>query len=115
MVGLLAMMNGSRLSTSSSRRWTVSIAGKGVVLLAATNRPDALDPALLRPGRFDRRIPVELPDLSGRIAILEVHLAKVKTTGPIDLAAIARATAGASGADLANIVNEAALRSSTYG
>jgi cell division protease FtsH len=88
---------------------------KGVVLLAATNRPDALDPALLRPGRFDRRIPVELPDLSGRIAILEVHLAKVKTTGPIDLAAIARATAGASGADLANIVNEAALRAVRMG
>ncbi len=88
---------------------------KGVVLLAATNRPDALDPALLRPGRFDRRIPVELPDLAGRIAILEVHIKKVKTEGPIDLTAIARATAGASGADLANIVNEAALRAVRMG
>lgn len=88
---------------------------KGVVLLAATNRPDSLDPALLRPGRFDRRIPVELPDLSGRIAILQVHAAKVKMDGPIDFSPIARATAGASGADLANIINEAALRAVRMG
>ncbi len=83
---------------------------KGVVILAATNRPDSLDPALLRPGRFDRRIPVELPDLAGREAILKVHAQKVKLDGKIDFNAVARATAGASGAELANIVNEAALR-----
>ena len=83
---------------------------KGVVILAATNRPESLDPALLRPGRFDRRIPAELPDLGGREAILKVHAAKVKTEDYIDYNAIARATAGASGAELANIVNEAALR-----
>ncbi len=83
---------------------------KGVVILAATNRPDSLDPALLRPGRFDRRIPVELPDLSGREAILRVHAQKVKQDPQIDFNAVARATAGASGAELANIVNEAALR-----
>lgn len=85
-------------------------ARKGVVILAATNRPESLDKALLRPGRFDRRIPVELPDLNGREAILKVHAKKVKLEGDIDFTAIARATAGASGADLANIVNEAALR-----
>lgn len=83
---------------------------KGVVILAATNRPESLDPALLRPGRFDRRIPVELPDLAGREAILKVHAQKIKTDGNIDFNAIARATAGASGAELANIVNESALR-----
>ena len=83
---------------------------KGVVILAATNRPESLDPALLRPGRFDRRIPVELPDLAGREAVLKVHAKKVKLTDGIDFNAIARATAGASGAELANIVNEAALR-----
>lgn len=83
---------------------------KGVVILAATNRPESLDKALLRPGRFDRRIPVELPDLSGREAILKVHAKKVKMSENIDFNAIARATAGASGAELANIVNEAALR-----
>ncbi|MGN1164186.1 MAG: ATP-dependent zinc metalloprotease FtsH, partial [Candidatus Ornithospirochaeta sp.] len=85
-------------------------ANKGVVILAATNRPESLDPALLRPGRFDRRIPVSLPDLQGRIAILSVHAKDVKTEGDIDFKAIARATSGASGAELANIVNEAALR-----
>ncbi len=84
-------------------------AGKGVVILAATNRPETLDPALLRPGRFDRRIPVELPDLQGREAILKVHAKDVKLDGNIDLAAIARATSGASGAELANMINEAAL------
>jgi len=82
---------------------------KGVVILAATNRPDTLDKALLRPGRFDRRIPVELPDLAGREAILKVHAKAIKLSGNIDFNAIARATAGASGAELANIVNEAAL------
>ncbi len=77
--------------------------------MAATNRPETLDPALLRPGRFDRRIPVQLPDLAGREAMLKVHAAKVKTEPDIDYHAIARATSGTSGADLANIVNEAAL------
>lgn len=84
--------------------------GKGVVILAATNRPESLDPALLRPGRFDRRVPVELPDLKGREAILKVHAAKVKLAENVDFNALARATAGASGAELANIVNEGALR-----
>ena len=83
---------------------------KGVVILAATNRPESLDKALLRPGRFDRRIPVELPDLKGREAILAVHGKKVKLDSSVDFNAIGRATAGASGAELANIVNEAALR-----
>lgn len=83
---------------------------EGVVILAATNRPESLDKALLRPGRFDRRIPVELPDLVGREAILRVHAKKVKMGNEVDFNAIARATVGASGADLANIVNEAALR-----
>lgn len=83
---------------------------KGVVILAATNRPESLDPALLRPGRFDRRIPVELPDLGGREAILKAHAAKIKYDSDIDFNAIARATAGASGAELANIINESALR-----
>ena len=82
----------------------------GVVILAATNRPESLDPALLRPGRFDRRVPVELPDLKGREEILRVHAAKVKTAGNIDYNVIARMASGASGAELANIVNEAALR-----
>ena len=88
---------------------------KGVVILAATNRPEMLDPALLRPGRFDRRVPVELPDLAGREAILKVHAQKVKLQDSIDLNAIARATSGASGAELANIINEAALRAVRMG
>ena len=88
---------------------------KGIVVLAATNRPDSLDPALLRPGRFDRRVPVELPDLAGRKAILELHAKDVKVQPPIDLSAIARATPGASGADLANIINEGALRAVRQG
>ena len=88
---------------------------KGVVILAATNRPETLDKALLRPGRFDRRIPVELPDLKGREAILKVHAEKVKMEGEIDFGAIARATSGASGAELANIINEAALRAVRMG
>ena len=83
---------------------------KGVVILAATNRPEMLDPALLRPGRFDRRIPVELPDLIGREAILKVHAKKVKLGDDVDFHAMARAAAGASGAELANMINEAALR-----
>ena len=83
---------------------------KGVVILAATNRPDSLDKALLRPGRFDRRIPVDLPDLKGREAILRVHARDIKIGPDVDYKAIARATAGASGAELANIINEAALR-----
>lgn len=87
---------------------------KGVVILAATNRPDSLDKALLRPGRFDRRVQMELPDLEGRKAILEVHLKKVRH-GTIDLDIVARATAGSSGAELANIVNEAALRAIRMG
>lgn len=85
-------------------------ASKGVVILAATNRPDSLDPALLRPGRFDRRIPVELPDLKGREEILKVHAKKIRLGDDIDFNAIARAASGASGAELANMVNEAALR-----
>ncbi len=88
---------------------------KGVVILAATNRPETLDAALLRPGRFDRRIPVELPDLNGREAILKVHAKNVKTDDKIDYGIIARATSGASGAELANIVNEAALRAVRMG
>ena len=84
-------------------------AGKGVVILAATNRPEILDKALLRPGRFDRRIPVELPDLAGREAILRVHAKDVKTEPNIDYTQVARATSGCSGAELANIINEAAI------
>ena len=88
---------------------------KGVVILAATNRPESLDPALLRPGRFDRRIPVELPDLQGREAILKVHAGNVSMSDQVDFNAIARATSGASGAELANIINEAALRAVRQG
>lgn len=88
---------------------------KGVVILAATNRPETLDKALLRPGRFDRRIPVELPDLKGRTDILKVHAAKVKTEDDIDFNAVGRATSGASGAELANIINEGALRAVRMG
>ncbi|MDD6052117.1 MAG: ATP-dependent zinc metalloprotease FtsH [Clostridiales bacterium] len=82
----------------------------GVIILAATNRPESLDPALTRPGRFDRRVPVELPDLKGREAILRVHAKKIKIAGEIDYTRIARMASGASGAELANIINEAALR-----
>ena len=88
---------------------------KGVVILAATNRPESLDQALLRPGRFDRRIPVELPDLKGREAILKVHGRSVKMDDTVDFNVIARATSGASGAELANIINEAALRAVRLG
>ncbi len=88
---------------------------RGVVILAATNRPETLDPALLRPGRFDRRVPVELPDLIGREAILRVHAARVKMDPNVDFSAIARAASGASGAELANMINEAALRAVRQG
>ena len=88
---------------------------KGVVILAATNRPESLDKALLRPGRFDRRIPVELPDLKGRVAIMKVHAKNVKLGSDIDFDAIGRATSGASGAELANIINEGALRAVRQG
>ena len=88
---------------------------KGVVILAATNRPESLDKALLRPGRFDRRIPVELPDLQGRVAILNVHAKNVKMDENVDFDTIGRATSGASGAELANIINEAALRAVRMG
>ncbi|WP_343209117.1 ATP-dependent zinc metalloprotease FtsH [Anaerolentibacter hominis] len=88
---------------------------KGVVILAATNRPDSLDPALLRPGRFDRRIPVELPDLAGREEILKVHSRNLRIRSDVDFNAVARATSGASGAELANIMNEAALRAVRMG
>lgn len=88
---------------------------KGVMILAATNRPESLDPALLRPGRFDRRVPVELPDLKGREDILKVHAKKIKIGDNVDFNAIARAAAGASGAELANMINEAALRAVRQG
>ncbi len=87
----------------------------GVIILAATNRPDSLDPALTRPGRFDRRVPVELPDLKGREAILRVHAKKIKVAGDVDFGKIARMASGASGAELANIINEAALRAVRVG
>lgn len=88
---------------------------KGIVVLAATNRPETLDKALLRPGRFDRRIPVELPDLKGREAVLQIHANDVKMEPGVDLSIIAKSTPGASGADLANIINEAALRAVRFG
>ena len=88
---------------------------KGVVILAATNRPESLDPALLRPGRFDRRVPVELPDLKGREDILKVHAKNVKMDETVDLAAVALATSGAVGADLANMINEAAILAVKHG
>ncbi|MDE3502003.1 ATP-dependent zinc metalloprotease FtsH [Clostridioides difficile] len=110
--------NGSGLGGNDEREQTLNQllsemdgfdGGIGVVILAATNRPDSLDKALLRPGRFDRRIPVELPDIGGREAILKVHAQNVNVSSDIDYNAIARSTSGASGAELANIVNEAAL------
>ncbi|MCI8416018.1 MAG: ATP-dependent zinc metalloprotease FtsH [Lachnospiraceae bacterium] len=88
---------------------------KGVIILAATNRPESLDPALLRPGRFDRRVPVELPDLQGRTDILKVHAKKIKIAEDVDFSAVARAASGASGAELANMINEAALRAVRQG
>ena len=89
--------------------------GKGIIVLAATNRPEILDKALLRPGRFDRRIPVELPDMRGREAVLRVHAKNIVLDKNVDFSKIARSTVGASGADLANIVNEAALRAVRVG
>ena len=83
---------------------------KGVIILAATNRPDSLDPALLRPGRFDRRVPVELPDMQGREEILKLHAKKIRISDNVDFGAVARMASGASGAELANMINEAALR-----
>ena len=85
-------------------------ATSGVIILAATNRPESLDPALTRPGRFDRRVPVELPDLAGREAILKVHAKKIKTADDVNFHTVARMAAGSSGAELANVINEAALR-----
>lgn len=116
--------NGGGFSSNDEREQTLNQlltemdgfdGAKGVVILAATNRPESLDPALLRPGRFDRRIPVELPDLAGREAILRVHARDINTESGIDFGVIARSTSGASGADLANIVNEAALRAVRLG
>ena len=109
----------NQLSTNDEREQTLNQlltemdgfeGNNGVIILAATNRPESLDPALTRPGRFDRRVPVELPDLAGREAILRVHEKKIKVAPDVDLAKIARMASGASGAELANIVNEAALR-----
>lgn len=109
----------NQLSTNDEREQTLNQlltemdgfeGNNGVIILAATNRPESLDPALTRPGRFDRRVPVELPDLAGREAILRVHAKKIKVAPDVDLAKIARMASGASGAELANIVNEAALR-----
>ena len=108
-----------QLSTNDEREQTLNQlltemdgfeGNNGVIILAATNRPESLDPALTRPGRFDRRVPVELPDLKGREEILKVHARKVKADPGIDYNVIARMASGASGAELANIVNEAALR-----
>ena len=109
----------NQLSTNDEREQTLNQlltemdgfeGNNGVIILAATNRPESLDPALTRPGRFDRRVPVELPDLAGREAILRVHAKKIKVAPDVDLAKIARMASGASGAELANIINEAALR-----
>ena len=109
----------NRLSTNDEREQTLNQLltemdgfeeNSGVIILAATNRPESLDPALLRPGRFDRRVPVELPDLAGREAILKVHAKKIKIADDVDFHTIARMASGASGAELANIINEAALR-----
>ena len=116
--------DGASLTTNDEREQTLNQlltemdgfdGSKGVIILAATNRPDVLDPALLRPGRFDRRIPVELPDLQGRIDILKVHAKKIKVADNVNFEAIAKTAAGASGAELANIVNEAALRAVRMG
>jgi cell division protease FtsH len=104
-----ATTSASRPSTSSWSRWTASKANDGVIVIAATNRPDVLDPALLRPGRFDRQVVVGLPDIRGREQILKVHMRKVPLAEDVDASKIARGTPGFSGADLANLVNEAAL------
>ena len=106
---------GAGIGGNDEREQTLNQLLTGVVILAATNRPESLDPALLRPGRFDRRIPVELPDVGGREAILRVHSKGIRMADNIDLKAVARATSGASGAELANIINEAALRAVRLG
>ena len=110
-----AMTSASRRSTSCSSRWTASRSNEGVILIAATNRPDVLDPALLRPGRFDRQVVVPNPDVSGREKILRVHMRKVPLASDVDPKVIARGTPGFSGADLANLVNEAALLAARLG
>ncbi len=104
-----ATTSASRPSTSSSSKWTASSSNEGVILIAATNRPDVLDPALLRPGRFDRQVVVANPDILGREQILRVHMRKVPLAPDVEARVIARGTPGFSGADLANLVNEAAL------
>lgn len=123
-IDTIGKKRGAQLSTNDEREQTLNQlltemdgfkGNQGVIILAATNRPEVLDPALLRPGRFDRQVRVELPDLKGREAILNVHLKKIKTEETIDVNYIARMTAGASGAQLANIVNEAALRAVRMG
>ena len=118
-IDTIGKSRGSSFSTNDEREQTLNQlltemdgfgANKGVIILAATNRPEILDPALLRPGRFDRTVPLELPDLQGRIDILKVHAKNIKISGDIDYNYLARATSGASGAQLANIINEGALR-----
>ena len=118
-IDAIGKMRDGQLSTNDEREQTLNQLltemdgfedNTGVIILAATNRPDSLDPALTRPGRFDRRVPVELPDLKGREAILRVHAKKIKVAGDVDFGKIARMASGASGAELANIINEAALR-----
>ncbi|MGI6738300.1 MAG: ATP-dependent zinc metalloprotease FtsH [Christensenellales bacterium] len=118
-IDTIGKSRGSSFSTNDEREQTLNQlltemdgfgANKGVIILAATNRPEILDPALLRPGRFDRTVPLELPDLQGRIDILKVHAKNINISGDIDYNYLARATSGASGAQLANIINEGALR-----
>ena len=112
-------MGGHDEREQTLNQWLAEMDGfdakKGVVILGATNRPESLDPALLRPGRFDRRVPVQLPDLQGRVAILKVHAKDVHLDSDVDFLPIARATSGASGAELANMINEAALRAVRMG
>ncbi len=104
-----ATTSASRPSTSCWSRWTASSSNEGIILIAATNRPDVLDPALLRPGRFDRQVVVPNPDVTGREKILRVHMRNVPLAADVDVRTLARGTPGFSGADLANLVNEAAL------
>ena len=110
-----ATTSASRRSTRSSPRWTASTPDASVIVLAATNRPDVLDPALLRPGRFDRRVVVQPPDADGREAILRVHTRSVPLADDVDLERLAQSTPGMVGADLANLVNEAALLAARRG
>ena len=104
-----ATTKGSKLSTRCSSRWMVFDTKDGVIILAATNRPDVLDPALLRPGRFDRQVVVAMPDVQEREAILKIHMGVIPVSENVDVQRLAKATPGTSGADLANLVNEAAL------